>query len=84
MSPVLQAGLPGGTELFVVLVLAAVAAVSMVCAALIIYLDAVDRNSGHALAWTVAALFGGVVVWTLYLAVRDEVGGSGLTASRRP
>jgi hypothetical protein len=84
MLSALQVGLPGGPELFVVLLLATVVAVPVVFASLFIYLDAVDRNSGHALAWTVAALLGGVVVWTLYFAVRDEVGGNGLTVSRRP
>ncbi|PAU84718.1 hypothetical protein CK500_04160 [Halorubrum salipaludis] len=84
MPSVLQVGVPGGAELIVVLLLAAVAAVAAVCASLIIYLDAVERNSGHVLAWTIAALLGGVVVWTLYLVVRDEVGGNGLTASSRP
>ncbi|MGQ3330315.1 MULTISPECIES: hypothetical protein [Halorubrum] len=83
MPSVLQVGLPGGPELFVVLFLAAVVAVPVVFASLIIYLDAVDRNSDHALAWTVAALFGGVVVWTLYVVVRDEVGGNGLTVNGR-
>ncbi|WP_050032866.1 hypothetical protein [Halorubrum halophilum] len=80
----LQVGVPGGVELFIVLFLATVVAVPLVLASLIIYLDAVDRNSRHVLAWTVAALLGGVVVWALYFVVRDEVGGNGLTVKSRP
>jgi len=79
----LQGGLPGDLVLLVALLIAAVVAVSIVFAALVIYLDAVDRHSDHALAWTVAALFGGLVVWTLYFVVRDEVGGNGLTVNGR-
>jgi len=84
MTAALQVGLPCGPELFVALFVAAALGVSILFASLIIYLDAVDRNSGHALAWTVAALFGGVVVWTLYVVVRDEVGRNGLTVNGRP
>jgi len=83
MPAALQVGVPGGPPLIVVLILAAALVVTAVCASLIVYLDAVDRNSDHALAWTVAALFGGVVVWALYLVVRDEVGRNGLTVNGR-
>jgi hypothetical protein len=83
MPASLQVGLSGGPPLIVVLILAAAAAAVAVCASLIVYLDAVDRNSDHALAWAVAALIGGVVVWALYLVVRDEVGRNGLTANGR-
>ncbi|WP_123622394.1 hypothetical protein [Halorubrum sp. CSM-61] len=83
MPAALQVGVPGGPPLIVVLILAAALVVTAVCASLIVYLDAVDRDSSHALAWTVAALLGGVVVWVLYLVVRDEVGRSGLAAKGR-
>jgi len=84
MPSILQVGVPGGMEPFAALLLATVVAVPVVCAALIVYLDAVDWNSSHALARTVAALLGGVVVWVLYFVVRDEVGRKGLTVNGRP
>ena len=83
MSAALQVGLPGGPELLVILFVVATVVVALLFASLLVYLDAVDRNSGHALAWTVAAFFGGVVVWLLYFAVRDEVGQNGLTVNGR-
>ena len=83
MPAALQVGVPGGPPLILVLILAAAVSVTAVCASLIVYVDAVDRNSDHALAWAIAALLGGVVVWALYLVVRDEVGRNGLTVNGR-
>jgi ABC-type glycerol-3-phosphate transport system permease component len=40
----------------------------------IIYGDAKNRNSSHAIAWAAAAFFGGLAVWILYFVVREEVG----------
>jgi len=69
MPPVLFIGIPGGVEMLVVTV-----ALPLGVAALV-YRDATDRDSHHALAWAVASFFGSIVVWLLYWVVRDEVGG---------
>lgn len=75
MSPLaLQAGVPGGAELLVVLFVLLLSFVVPLLVAFFIYRDARERGSGHALAWGVGAFFGSVVVWLLYVVVRDEVG----------
>lgn len=84
MPSPLQAGLPGGPELIVALLVVAALAVPWALASLLVYLDATDRDSRHAVAWTVGAFLGGAVVWVLYFAVRDEVGPSGSIANGGP
>jgi len=79
-----QIGVIGGPELLVALLLLGVLVVPAVLVSLIVYLDATDRDSRHAVAWALGALFGGVVVWALYFAVRDEVGPSGSVVNGRP
>ncbi|WP_096388981.1 hypothetical protein [Halopenitus persicus] len=79
----LQAGIPGTTELFIILLIAVIPLAVAVVASGFIYRDAKKRNSGHALAWAVGGFFGGFVVWILYLVVRDEVGSGGGTAGGR-
>ena len=73
----LQAGIPGTTELFIILLIAVIPLAIAVVISGFIYQDATKRNSGHALAWAVGGFFGGIVVWILYLVVRDEVGPGG-------
>ncbi|MFC6770800.1 hypothetical protein [Halorubrum pallidum] len=75
MSVPLQ-GVPVGPELFVLLVVPALLALVAVVVSALIYRDAKRRNSGHAIAWTLCAFFGGLIVWILYFVVRDEVGQS--------
>lgn len=70
----LQAGAPGGAEVIVVLFVLLLSFVVPLLVGFFIYRDARDRGSGHALAWGVGAFFGSVVVWILYVVVRDEVG----------
>lgn len=72
MTIPLQTGLPVSPELLLVLALAAIQVV--VAMAIVIYRDAKDRNSRHALAWGSAAFFGGLAVWVLYFVVREELG----------
>ncbi|WP_144798652.1 hypothetical protein [Halorubrum depositum] len=83
MPSILQIGVPVGPELLVALLLAGILVVPALLASLLVYLDATDRNSRHAVAWTLGALLGGVVVWVLYVAVRDEVGPSGSVVNGR-
>jgi threonine/homoserine/homoserine lactone efflux protein len=78
MSPaLLQAGAPGGPELLVVLLITFVSFVVPLVISFLIYRDAKRRRSRHALAWGVGSFFGSLVVWILYLVVRDEVGTGG-------
>jgi threonine/homoserine/homoserine lactone efflux protein len=78
MSPILLQGVPGGPELLVILfvlaVLLVVGALVPLAVSYLIYRDATDRGSRHALAWGVGAFFGSLVVWVLYYVVRDEIG----------
>ncbi|OYR41305.1 hypothetical protein DJ82_05895 [Halorubrum sp. Ib24] len=84
MPSTLQIGVAGGPELLVAALLLGILVVPALLVSLLVYLDATDRNSRHAIAWTLAALFGGVVVWVLYFAVRDEVGPSGSAVNGGP
>jgi len=78
----LQAGIPGGIELLVILFVSVVLLLIPLAFSVYIYWDAKERNSDHALAWGAAAFLtgifggflGGVVVWALYFVVRDEIG----------
>lgn len=70
----LQFGVPGAPELLVVLLLAGVSFVVPLVISIVIYRDARERGSQHALAWGLGSFFGSVVVWLLYFVVRDEVG----------
>jgi len=70
-------GIPVGPELFVLLVVPVLFALVAVVVSALIYRDAKRRDSGHAIAWTVGAFFGGLIVWILYFVVRDEVGSGG-------
>ncbi|WP_256403425.1 hypothetical protein [Halorubrum salinum] len=70
-------GIPVGPELFVLLVVPVFFALVAVIVSALIYRDAKRRDSGHAIAWTVGAFFGGLIVWVLYFVVRDEIGRSG-------
>ena len=71
---VLQAAVPGGIELLIVLVIALFSLLLPLVVAVLIYRDAARRGSRHALAWAVGAFLGSIVVWVLYYVVRDEVG----------
>lgn len=73
MFPI-QFGIPVGVELFLFLLLSLLPLVLAVVVSVLIYRDALDRNSDHALAWGLASLLGSLVVWVLYAVVRDEVG----------
>jgi threonine/homoserine/homoserine lactone efflux protein len=75
--PVLQFGVPGGIELLIVLILSTFTFLIPLVVAVLVYRDAEDRGSRHALAWGLGAFFGGLVVWILYYVVRDEVGPAG-------
>jgi threonine/homoserine/homoserine lactone efflux protein len=72
--PVLQAAVPGGVEILILLLVFAVSLVVPLVVAFLIYRDAKGRGSRHALAWALGAFFGSLVVWILYYVVRDEVG----------
>jgi threonine/homoserine/homoserine lactone efflux protein len=72
--PALQFGVPGAVELVVLLLLSLVTFVVPLVVSFLIYRDAKRRGSRHALAWGVGAFFGSIVVWLLYVVVRDEVG----------
>lgn len=74
----LQAAVPGGPELLIILFITLLSLVIPLAVAVLVYRDASGRGSGHALAWGLGAFFGGLVVWILYFFVRDEVGGSGV------
>jgi RsiW-degrading membrane proteinase PrsW (M82 family) len=84
MPSLSQIGVAGGPELLVALLLLGILVVPALLVSLIVYLDATDRDSRHAIAWALGALLGGVVVWVLYFAVRDEVGPSGSAVNGRP
>ncbi|MFC7074866.1 hypothetical protein [Haloarcula halophila] len=85
MLPSLQVGFPGTAELVILLLIFGVLLVVPLVVSVFIYRDAADRNSSHALAWAAGSFFGaflggffgGVVVWVLYVVVRDEVGPGG-------
>ncbi|WP_435067467.1 hypothetical protein [Haloplanus sp. C73] len=70
----LQFGVPGGPELLILFLVFGLWFIVPLAISVLIYRDAADRGSGHALAWAVGAFFGSVVVWILYYVVRDEVG----------
>jgi len=72
--PVLQAGMPGGPEILIMLFVLLLSFVVPLVVAFLIYRDAKGRGSRHALAWALGAFFGSLVVWILYYVVRDEVG----------
>jgi len=88
----LQAGIPGGVELLVILFISVIVLLIPLVVAVFIYRDANGRNSEHALAWAAAAFLtgvvggflGGVVVWVLYFVVRDEVGPGRSASSETP
>lgn len=76
MLSLLQTGIPGGPELiviFLILMLLIILPLTILVPAFV-YRDASGRNSDHALAWAMGAFFGGVIVWVLYVVVRDEIG----------
>jgi threonine/homoserine/homoserine lactone efflux protein len=72
--PVLQAAVPGGVELLIVLFVFGLSLILPLVVSVLVYRDAKRRGSRHALAWAVGAFFGSLVVWILYYVVRDEVG----------
>jgi hypothetical protein len=74
----LQAGVPGGIELLIILLFTLLPAIVGIAISVLVYRDANSRNSDHALAWGLGAFFGGIVVWILYAVVRDEIGRSGM------
>lgn len=74
LFPAFQAGVPGGPELLVLLGTLLVSVIVPLVVSVLIYRDAKNRGSRHALAWGVGAFFGSLVVWILYWVVRDEVG----------
>jgi hypothetical protein len=61
----LQAGIPGGPEMLVILLMAGLLLIVPGVFAAFIYRDAKRRNSSHALAWAAAAFLGNWVVWVL-------------------
>lgn len=83
MTLPLQFGFPVGPELLVLLAFTMLPFLIALVVSALVYRGARDRNSNHALAWAVGAFFGGVVVWILYLVVRDEIGPGGPSAGRR-
>ena len=74
----LQAGVPGGIELLIILLFTLLPAIVGIAISVLVYRDANSRNSDHALAWGLGAFFGGIVVWILYAVVRDEIGRGGM------
>jgi len=48
-----------------------------------IYWDAKNGENFHPLAWSLAAFFGGIVVWLLYVYIREEIN-PGHTDPKRP
>jgi ABC-type glycerol-3-phosphate transport system permease component len=68
----LLTGAPLNVELLLIISIAALQVVVVPVA--LIYEDAKNRNSSHAIAWAAAAFFGGIAVWVLYFVVREEVG----------
>lgn len=70
----LQTGVPGGIEILVVLLIFGMSLILPLVVSVFVYRDAKGRDSSHALAWALGAFFGSLVVWILYLVVRDEVG----------
>jgi len=91
MLPSLQVGIPGATELVVLLLIFGILLAVPLVVSVFIYRDAADRDSDHALAWAAASFFGaflggffgGVVVWVLYFVVRDEIGPDGPSGRNR-
>jgi len=74
MNPILQAAAPGGIEILIILLIFVLSLGIPLVVSVLIYRDASGRESQHALAWALGAFFGSLVVWVLYLFVRDEVG----------
>jgi len=74
MIPLLQTGGPGGPELLIILLITGIVTLLPLAISVLIYRDAKKRNSNYALVWALGAFFGSLVVWILYLIVRDEVG----------
>lgn len=72
----LQSGVPGGVELLIILFILFLSFGLPLIISFFIYRDAKSRGSRHALAWGLGAFFGSLVVWILYLVVRDELGPS--------
>ncbi|MFB6170009.1 MAG: hypothetical protein ABEJ06_02575 [Haloarculaceae archaeon] len=72
--PALQVAAPGGIEVLIVLFVLSLSVLLPLVVSVLVYRDARARDSRHALAWSVASFFGNLVVWLLYLVVRDEVG----------
>jgi hypothetical protein len=77
-AALLQAAVPGGVELLLVLLFTLLPAIVGIAVSVLVYRDASRRNSDHALAWGLGAFFGGIVVWILYAVVRDEIGHGGM------
>jgi hypothetical protein len=82
--PVLQFGVPGGVEMLILLFVFAFSLVLPLVVSFLIYRDANRQGSHHALAWGLGAFFGSLVVWILYVVVRDEVGPGGPPQSETP
>lgn len=82
MGSILQAGGVISPELVIIFVIAGVLFAIPLVVSLLIYRDAKERRSTHAVAWASASffctvlgsIFGGVVFWVFYLVVRDEIG----------
>lgn len=70
----LQVGVPGGIEIIILLLIFFISFIIPLAISFFIYRDAKKRGSQHALAWGLGAFFGAIVVWLLYVVVRDEVG----------
>jgi threonine/homoserine/homoserine lactone efflux protein len=77
VPPTLQFAVPGGVEILVVLLVLGLFLLVPLAVSVLVYRDARGRDSRHAVAWAVGSFLGGLVVWVLYYAVRDEVGATG-------
>ena len=82
MGSILQVGGSIAPELIIIFVIAGILFGIPLVVSLLIYRDAKERRSTHAVAWASASffctvlgsIFGGIVFWVFYLVVRDELG----------
>ena len=87
----LQAGSPVPVELLLIFGMMGVLMLVNLAVSVWIYRDAKRRNLSHAFAWGAASFFSGflggvgaVVLWVLYVVVRDEQASSGPSVRGEP